>query len=432
MPRPIRIVIPLVIVALVVFLAVRQYRRSAAEEGTHTGTIEAEESRVGSTVGGRVSTTLVREGEMVEKGQRLVEFESDELDASLRAALAAQRQAQERLNDLEAGPRPQEIERAAAAAAQAKSQLDKLRRGSRPEEIAAAKAAMEQAKQQLALLEHGPRKEAIDRAQAAYEAAKADHELAGQSRDRIEKLFTEGAVSAQARDEARARANVAAANEEAAERQLDELKAGARPEEIAAAREAYNQAQAQYQLVKKGPRREDIAAAADVYRQAQAALAELEAGTRPYQIAQARAALRQAKASVDQIKARRRERAVFAPISGQLQVLSVQPGDMVSPGQSVATIIDPRDLFVKVYLSERELAGLRVGAKLPVVTESGIRATGVVEQIPVQAEFTPRNVQTKDERALQVYAVKIRLRNPDLKLRAGMSADVSIDHESTK
>ncbi len=424
MPRPARFIVAIVIIALVAYLAVRQYRQSSAEEGVHTGTIEAEESRVGSTVGGRVSATLVREGEMVEKGQRIVEFESDELDASLRAALAARQQARDRLADLEAGPRPQEIERAEAAAAQAKSQLDKLRRGSRPEEIAAAKAAMDQAKERLALLERGPRKEAIDRAQAAYEAAKADLGLARQSLDRVEKLFAEGAVSAQARDEARARANVAAANEEAAKRLFDELKAGSRPEEIAAARHAYNQAGAQYDLVTNGPRHEDIAAAADAYRQAQAALAELEAGTRPYQTAQARAALKQASASADQIRAKRRERAVFAPISGQLQILGVQPGDTVSPGQSVATVIDPRDLFVKIYLSERELAGRRVGAKVPVVTESGVRATGVVERIPVQAEFTPRNVQTKDERALQVYAVKIRLRNPDLKLRAGMSADV--------
>jgi len=92
----------------------------------------------------------------------------------------------------------------------------------------------------------------------------------------------------------------------------------------------------------------------------------------------------------------------------------------------VGVIIDPRDLYIKVYVPEKELGNLRVGAKLPVVTDSGVRVTGMVEQIPVEAEFTPRNVQTKDERALQVYGVKIRLPNPDMKLRAGMSADVRL------
>ena len=206
----------------------------------------------------------------------------------------------------------------------------------------------------------------------------------------------------------------------------EELKAGNRIEDIRAARQAYNQARAGYLLVKKGPRREDIASAGHAVRQARAALAELEAGTRPYQIAQARAAVRQAKAAVDQIRAKLRERAVFAPRSGQLQVLSVQVGDIVTPGQSVGIVIDPRDLYIRIYVAERDLGGLRVGTRLPVTTDSGIRVTGLVEEIPVEAEFTPRNVQTEDERALQVYAVKIRLPNPNLALRAGMPADVRL------
>jgi multidrug resistance efflux pump len=413
-------------IALVAVLAVRQHRRSSGDEGVYSGTIEAEESRVGSTVGGRVAATLAREGESIHKGQRLVTFESDELDAALKAVLASERQASDRLRDLRAGARPEEIDRAKATVAQAQSQYEKLRRGSRPEESAGAKAAMDQARQRFLLLQHGPREEDIDRAQAAYEAAKADRELADASYKRIEGLFQQGAVAAQARDEAQARAQVAVANETAVRRQLDALKAGNRVEDIRAARDAYNQAGAAYRLVKVGPRREDIAAARDAVRQSQAALAELRAGTRPYQIAQAEAALHQARAGVEQSRARARERAVFAPRSGRLEVLSVQAGDIVSPGQPVATVINPRDLYIRIYVSAGEIGNLGVGAKLPVVSDSGVRVTGTVTQIPVQAEFTPRNVQTKDERALQVYAVKIRLPNPGLQLRAGMSADVRL------
>ena len=419
------VVIPLIL-ALIVCLSIRQHRRVEAEKGVYTGTIEAEESRVGSTVGGRVERTPVAEGQTVRKGRLLIVFESDELRASLEAGLAAERQAADRLKDLQAGPRAEELDRARGAVEQAHSQLDKLRRGSRPEEIAAAKAAVEQARQKLALLEAGPRREEIDRAKAVLDAAESDRRLAEQSLHRAEALYKDGALSAQALDEARARTDAASARRDAAKRQLEELQAGFRLEDIRAARQALRQAEAQYELVKKGPRVEDIQAAEAVLKQAQATLAELQAGYRPNQIAQAQSALEQAQATVSQIKAKVRERAVFAPKSGQLQVLNVQVGDIVAPGQSVGVIIDPRDLYIKVYVPEKELGNLRVGAKLPVVTDSGVRVTGMVEQIPVEAEFTPRNVQTKDERALQVYAVKILLPNPDLKLRAGMSADVRL------
>ena len=429
MRKPALVAVPLIIIGLIAFLSARQLSKSEAERNVYAGTIEAEESLVGSTVGGRVKETLAREGDSVRNGQPLVLFESDELDASLKAAMAARQQAADRLSDLQAGARAEEIDRAKAGVLQARSQYDKLRTGSRPEEIAAAKAAMEQARERLALLENGPRQEDIDRARAEYEAAKADRQLADQSLDRVERLNKEGAVSAQYADEARARAKTAAEREQAAKSGLDQLEAGFRQEDIAAARQSFNQARANYDLVRNGPRREDIAAAEQTVRQAEAALAELLAGARPYQIEQARSALRQAEAQVQQIKAKLRERAVFAPRSGQLQVLNVKVGDIVAPGQSVATVIDPRNLYVRVYVPEGEIGGLSVGDKLPVVTDSGIRATGIVEQIPAQAEFTPRNVQTKEERALQVYAVKIRLPNPDLRLRAGMSAEVRLNGE---
>lgn len=420
-------VIAAVVVALLVAFGLRQCDESRRERGVFTGTIEAEESRIGSKVGGRVVATPVREGGIVRKGDLIVALESDELEAALNAAVAAEQQARERLRDLEAGPRPQEIERAQATLDQARSQLDKLKHGSRPQEKAAAKAAVEQARQRLKLMQAGPRKEEVDKAKAAYEAAKAEATLARQSLERIEKLYKDGAVSAQNLDDARTRASVTGSQEESARRQLDELRAGNRPEDIAAAREALRQTEANAELVLKGPREEDIRAAEAAAGQSRAALAELKAGTRPYQVAQARSALKQARANVDQVQAKFRERAVYTPRAGQLLVLSVQVGDIVAAGQPIGTIVDPRDLFVKLYVPEKDIRGWSVGDRVPGLTDSGVRVTGTIEAIPVQAEFTPRNVQTKEERALQVYAVKIRLTNPKLKLRAGMSIDVRLE-----
>lgn len=420
------IVAILVVVTLFAFLSLRRYSAENAETGIYSGTIEAEESRVGSTVGGRITQTPVKEGDMVRRGQLVVRIQDDQLLASLDVALAAEQQASDRLRDLQLGPRQQEIDQATAALHQSQSQLDKLRAGSRPEEIAAAKAALGQAKERLTQLRNGPRKEEIARARANLEAAIADRKYAQTNLARTEKLAKEGAVATQTLDQAQDAASVAQAREDTARQALDELLAGSRIEDIRAAEQAVKQAEANYALVKKGPRVEDIRTAEAAVRQSQAALANLQAGTREYQIAQAASALKQAKAQVDQIQANVRERFVYAPITGQLLVLNVRPGDIVSPGQSVVTIVDPSSLFIRIYVSAQELGNLTTGTKLQVVTDTGFRVTGVVEQIPAEAEFTPRNVQTPEERSLQHYGVKIRIPNPDLKLRAGMAATVRL------
>lgn len=426
MRRIVPVVAVLILAGLIVFLSIRRHTAEKAETGVYSGTIEAEESRVGSTVGGRVTQTPVREGDMVRRGQVIVRIQDDQLIASLDVALAAEQQASDKLRDLQLGPRQQEIDQATAVLHQSQSELEKLRAGSRPEEIAAAKAALGQAREKLTLIRNGPRKEEIAQARANLDAAVADRRYAQTNLARNERLAKEGAIAAQALDQAQDAASVAQAREDASRQALDQLLAGSREEDIRAAEEAVKQAEANYTLVKKGPRVEDIRAAEAAVRQSQAALANLKAGTREYQIAQAASALRQAKAQVDQIEANVRERSVYAPIQGQLLVRNVQPGDIVAPGQSVATIVDPRRLFIRVYVSAADLGNLTTGTKLQVVTDSGLRVAGMVEQIPAEAEFTPRNVQTPEERSLQQYAVKIRVPNPKLKLRAGMAATVRI------
>lgn len=429
MRKIIPIIAIIVLISLIVFLSVRRYSAAKAEVGVYSGTIEAEESRVGSTVGGRIISTPAREGDMLRAGQLIVRLQDDQLVASLDSGIAAERQASDRLRDLQLGPRPQEIDQARAAVGQSQSQLEKLRNGSRPEEITAAKAALGQAKERLTLLRNGPREFVIEQARANLEAATADRKYAQTNLNRFEKLAKEGAVSIQALDQAKDAASVAQAREDAARQALNDLLAGSREEDIRAAEQAVKQAEANYALVRKGPRDEDIRTAEAAVRQSRAALANLEAGTREYQIAQAASALKQAQAQVRRIRADVRERSVYAPIDGQLLVLNVRPGDIVAPGASVATIADPRRLYIRIYVSAEKLGNLTTGSKLEVVTDTGVKVAGTVDQIPAEAEFTPRNVQTPEERALQEYGVKIRVPNPDLKLRAGMAATVHLGSE---
>ena len=341
---------------------------------TASGNIEADEILVGSKVGGRVSKVLVREGDRVQAGQVLIELERDELEAR-RAEVAGQ-------------------------IAQFQAALDQLRRGSRPEEIARARAQAQQAVENLAMAQAGPRPEEIRQARADVEAALAEARNAeGQAR-RFEALFAEGTISAQERDNAVSRRDTDRARLEAARQRLQLLEAGSRREEIAMAQQRAREAAALQEQVERGPREEEI-------RQAQAALV-------------------QAKARLEASKSQLDETVIRAPRDAVVEVLDLRPGTLVAPNKPLATLIEP-DLWVRVYIPEDKLGHIRLGEPVEVRVDSfpGRRFSGVVEQINRKAEFTPRNVQTPEERVNQVFGVKVRLEDSEGLLRAGMAADVT-------
>jgi RND family efflux transporter MFP subunit len=135
-------------------------------------------------------------------------------------------------------------------------------------------------------------------------------------------------------------------------------------------------------------------------------------------IMQMRAQLATTDAELDELK-------VVAPNECVVEILNVKVGDVLAPNQELATLILPQHLWVRVYVPETWLGQIKVGDAVRVRVDSfpGEDFSGTVEQINRQAEFTPRNVQTVEDRIRQVFGVKIRLQNRDDKLRAGMSAD---------
>ncbi|MGI8436200.1 MAG: HlyD family secretion protein [Chthoniobacterales bacterium] len=134
----------------------------------------------------------------------------------------------------------------------------------------------------------------------------------------------------------------------------------------------------------------------------------------------------QAKANLAQIESQLNEMNVVAPSDSVLEILSVKVGDVLAPNREVATLILPSYLWVRVYVPQPWLGHIKIGDKVSVRVDSfpNEQFHGVIEQINRQAEFTPRNVQTVEDRIRQVFGVKIRLENRADKLRAGMSADV--------
>jgi len=134
----------------------------------------------------------------------------------------------------------------------------------------------------------------------------------------------------------------------------------------------------------------------------------------------------QARAQLADIDAQRAEMQVIAPADSVLEVLSVKVGDVLPANREVATLLLSQHLWVRVYVPELWLGRIKVGEAVRVRVDSFRNQDfpGTVEQINRQAEFTPRNVQTVEDRIRQVFGVKIRLPNNDDRLRAGMSADV--------
>ena len=136
----------------------------------------------------------------------------------------------------------------------------------------------------------------------------------------------------------------------------------------------------------------------------------------------------QARAQLADIDAQLKEMQVLAPAESVLEVLNVKVGDILIPpfNQEVATLLLPQHLWVRVYVPEPWLGKIKIGDQVRVRVDSfpGKDFPGEIEQVNRQAEFTPRNVQTVEDRIRQVFGVKIRLPNNDDRLRAGMAADV--------
>ncbi len=144
-------------------------------------------------------------------------------------------------------------------------------------------------------------------------------------------------------------------------------------------------------------------------------------------LAAARGRVAQTRAQFDEVEAQLREMQVAAPADSVLEILSVKVGDVLPSNREVATLLLPQHLWVRVYVPEPWLGLIKLQDKVQVHVDSFGREefSGTVEQIKRQAEFTPRNVQTVEDRIRQVFGVKIRLANREDKLRAGMSADVT-------
>jgi HlyD family secretion protein len=366
--------------AAAVLLALTAYGGWRVWDGTRpyewSGTVETRTIAVGSRVGGRVKLVLVREGDRLEVGQPLVELEPGDLPAQRLMARGEVEQAAANLERLKHGARPEEIEQAKARAQTAFAALEETRVGARSEEIAAAGAR-------------------LAGAQVAVDKAQVDL-------DRTRKLFATQAVSQAQVDDAVAAYRGALAQRDAAAQGLDELKNGSRREDIAQAQARALEARASAKLVEVGSRVEDIEAAEGV--------------------------VSAARGKLDQIDVLIGELLIRSPRPARVESLDLRPGDLLAPNATAASVVEDDQLYVRLYVPETQIGHVHPGQEVPVSVDSfpGRVFRGVVEHINEVGEYTPRNLQTADERANQVFATRVGIRDDNRDLRAGMAAVVRV------
>jgi HlyD family secretion protein len=344
------------------------------------GYIEAEQVQVGSKLGGRVAKVLVIEGSEVEPGQNLVIFETDDVEAQLREAKAEHVKAKEKLNELHAGTRDEEK---AQALAQVKRLNDKW-----------------------TMLKEGPRAEEKEQARLMYERSKAEYDNAKGNFDRVVALAEKNAAAKEALDAARKALETSLRTMEA-DKQKHIMLQSTRQEEVDMAQHELEEAQAALELALNGPREEEK-------RQAQAATDA-------------------AQARVERLEVLLREGTVQAPpfpcvVESFFKSSGLQPGDLVAPGATLATLVGKSRFWVRAFVPETDLGQIRNQEKVDVTVDSfrDRRFPGTVLRVNRIAEFTPRNVQTFKERQDMMFPVKVDVEDPEGVLRPGMAATVHV------
>ncbi len=333
-PTMLRNIIITVVVLCVMGAIVYGLSKSTQSEDNTTltfqGQMEVQSTSIGAKVPGRIAKILVTEGDTVQVGQPLIEMDSPEITAKMNQALAGRDMAQ--------------------------SQLDKANNGARPQEIGQAKAA--------------------------WQANQAAADLAKSTYDRVNRLYQEGLMARQKRDEAYTQY---LANQDKAEA-----------------------ARLQYEVAVEGARQEDIAAA-------QAQVAQVDAKIAEAQVAQDEANLK-------------------SPISGVVDDVIVNPGEVIGQGVPLMTLVNPNDQWVTLNVTENYLNQFSIGktftAEIPALSTPGAPYTTQfkVYNTAALSDFaTWRATNSEDDFDVRTFEVKARPSAVNPKIRSGMSVLVNID-----
>jgi HlyD family secretion protein len=384
-----KLILPIILVGAGIagLVAFRGFQRQPEDKIVLSGNIELTEVNIAFKTAGKLIERMVDEGDPVTKGMVIARLDRDQLlrqQERERAALAA---AQMQLAQAETAVNWQQqtlhadLEQRRADLRAYEAQYEQLKNGSRPQEIQDAKAA-------------------VEAAQAVYDRARNDWE-------RAQALFKNDDISRAQYDQYRT--------------QFDSAQA------------ALKQAQQRADLVLIGPRQEQIEAARAQVERARAALKmaeanELELKRRNQEVSARRAEIERERAQVALIDSQLEDTVAVSPIEGVVLVKAADVGEVLAPGTTVVTIGDVDHPWLRGYIGERDLGRVKLGTKAKITSDSypGKAYWGRVSFISSEAEFTPKQIQTQEERVKLVYRIKIDVDNPRHELKLNMPVDAEI------
>ena len=383
--------IPILIVVVAAGAAFYAYKkgfgRTPDDRILVSGNIELNEVNIAFKTAGRLIERDVDEGDPVKIGQVVARLDRDQLVAQKEHQQAELASAESQLAEArtalewEKATLAADIEQKKADLASNQARLLELKNGSRPQEIQESRAAVEAAQSEL------------DRAQRDWERAQT--------------LYKNDDISTEQRDQYRNRWESATA--------------------------ALKQAKERDALVQAGPRVEVVDAAAGQVEHARGALKmaeanELEMKRREQELTTRQAGIDGVRAAIAQIDSQLADTVAQSPVDGVTLVKSADVGEVLGVGTTVVTLGDIDHPWLRGYVNETDLAKVKIGSKAKVTSDSypGKVYPGRVTFIASEAEFTPKQIQTQEERVKLVYRIKIEVENPKRELKSNMPVDAEI------
>ena len=370
------------LVALVGLLGLRRWIGPRQETIALSGNIELTQVDVAFKIPGKLIERAVDEGETVKKGMVLARLDAEQTKRQREREQAGQVAAESQLRQTVTAVQYQK-------------------------ETLEAEIQLRQAEARLSELLAGFRKQEIEQARAAAEEAASEEQRATRDWERAQVLHKNDDISRSQYDQFRAR--------------------------YQAAKAAARQARERLALVEEGPRQEEIESARAQVARARAALrlseaARLELKRKRQEIETRRVETAQARAQVGVLDAQLDDAVAVSPIDGVVLTKSAEVGQVVAAGTPVLTVGDLAHPWLRGYINETDLGRVKLGARVRVTTDSYPDKVywGRLSFIASDAEFTPKHIQTPEERVKLVYRVKIDIPNPQQELKLNMPVEAEI------
>jgi len=408
-----------------------------------TGFLENEEVVLAPEIGGRIMELDVQEGDAVQRGQVIARLDDEAIRLQLAQADADVAEAGARLAQLKAAVRPEDVALAEARLKQAQAGLlaaesalkDAVRLRDNPQEldvkIAQARATLAEARAHAKAAEHQARAADLE----AQMWGEAVHDL---SQGKTVTLPNGQTMTVNAPPEQRYKANlqwnIASNKAWQAWQQAAEAKAAAGQALVSLntlQEQRKNRQEAEARVVEATNARDNARAAV---KQTRAALDAVKAGPGEEKIAAAEAALQQARAARDAQATHLEKTVITAPNDGIVTARYFSRDEVIGPGQRLVTISQPDQITITIYVPASMIDTLHVDDVYPLEVETapGSQYQARITAIADEPEFTMRQSQNVAERAAVVYAVTLKIENPDTLLRPGLPADVLIPSGSSQ